>query len=196
MINYLALLGWHPEGNQELFSVEELIQEFDLARIQKGAGIFDETKLQWFNHEHLRRMNDGEFTKRMKVFLAARGIEAPADLMDIADLMRERYQTLGEAADALVAGEFDFMQDKISYDAALLTKGAKADAEVIKKNLDEVVGLIESIPDELFTEEGVKEVIFPYATAVGRSARALAYACGTLRQREVSRPFHARELAG
>jgi glutamyl-tRNA synthetase len=168
MINYLALLGWHPESNEELFSVEELIEIFDLARIQKGAGIFDETKLRWFNHEHLRRMADGEFAKRMKIFLESKGETVPENLMDMADLMRERYQTLGEAAEALKTGEFDFMGE-ISYPADLLLKGAKADASEVKKNLDEVAGLIESIAGELFTEEGVKEVIFPYATAVGRA---------------------------
>jgi glutamyl-tRNA synthetase len=168
LINYLALLGWHPENNQEIFTMSELVNAFDISRIQKGAGIFDEVKLSWFNHEHLRRMEDGEFTKRMEEFLKMRGQDVPANLMDLADLMRERYQTLAEAADALKGGEFDFM-GAISYSIDLLSKGAKADAETIKKNLVEVEGLIQSIPDEAYTEEGIKAVIFPYATAVGRA---------------------------
>ncbi len=169
LINFLSLLGWHPEGEQEILTVDELINLFDLERVQKGGAKFDEVKLRWFNHEHLRRMEDGEFVKRMKEFLQTRGEEVPENLMDIADLMRERYQTLAEAADALKAGEFDFLQDNIAYDASLLTKGAKVDAETARKNLEEVAGLLLSIPDELYSEEGIKDVIFPYATAVGRA---------------------------
>src|SRR5207248_3332195 len=68
MVNYLALLGWHPEGEQEVFTVDELLNEFTLERIQKSSGIFDEVKLRWFNHEHIKRLSDEEFAKRLKVF--------------------------------------------------------------------------------------------------------------------------------
>jgi len=54
MINYLALLGWNPGTEKEIFTMEELIQEFDLDKIQKGGAIFDEKKLQWVNKEHIK----------------------------------------------------------------------------------------------------------------------------------------------
>ncbi len=56
MVNYLALLGWNPGTEQEIFSMDELIQAFDLDKIQKGGAIFDEKKLQWVNKEHIKRL--------------------------------------------------------------------------------------------------------------------------------------------
>jgi nondiscriminating glutamyl-tRNA synthetase len=56
MVNYLALLGWNPGTDQEIFTMEELISAFDLAKIQKGGAIFDEKKLDWVNKEHIKRL--------------------------------------------------------------------------------------------------------------------------------------------
>lgn len=57
MINYLALLGWNPGTEKEIFTMEELIKEFDLGKIQKGGAIFDEKKLQWVNKEHIKLLS-------------------------------------------------------------------------------------------------------------------------------------------
>lgn len=56
VVNYLALLGWNPGTEQEIFTMEELIEQFDLAKIQKGGAIFDEKKLEWVNKEHIKRL--------------------------------------------------------------------------------------------------------------------------------------------
>ncbi len=56
MVNYLALLGWNPGTEQEIFTMDELIAQFDLAKIQKGGAIFDEKKLEWVNREHIKRL--------------------------------------------------------------------------------------------------------------------------------------------
>ena len=58
--NYLGLLGWNPGTPQELFSLTELIQTFDISGVQKGGAVFDIEKFLWFNREHLRRMTDEE----------------------------------------------------------------------------------------------------------------------------------------
>ncbi|KKW15985.1 MAG: Glutamate-tRNA ligase [Parcubacteria group bacterium GW2011_GWA2_50_10b] len=63
MVNYLALLGWNPGTEQEIFTMEELIGQFDLAKIQKGGAIFDEKKLQWVNKEHIKRLPPEEQRK-------------------------------------------------------------------------------------------------------------------------------------
>jgi nondiscriminating glutamyl-tRNA synthetase len=60
LLNFVALLGWHPKTEQELFSVEQLIDEFDLTRVGKAGAIFDITKLRWLNSEYLKRESDDE----------------------------------------------------------------------------------------------------------------------------------------
>lgn len=169
MINYLALLGWHPEGEQELFSVAELAQAFSLERIQKSAAIFDEVKLRWFNHEHLKRLSGEEFARRLQAFMQAQEIPAPAHLSAAAPLLQERSQTLLEAAQALESGEFSFLDAAPACSVDLLLKGAKAEKDAVKGHLAAVPGLIEALPERP-SPEAVKEAIFPYATKQGRSA--------------------------
>jgi len=167
VINYLALLGWHPEGEQEVFSVEELLHVFSLDRVQKSAGIFDETKLRWFNNEHLAMLSDEEFLAGLDVFM--RGA-LPSYAKQIVTLLRERSQTFGDAKQAIEAGEYAFLEGDVFTDKELLLKSAKADAAAVVEYLTAVEAKLAHVRDEDFTTENVKEVIFPYASEVGRSA--------------------------
>lgn len=169
MLNFLAFLGWHPEGEQEVFTLNELTEVFDITRIQKGGAGFDEAKLKWFNHEHLKLLSNLEYEMRLKEFLESHNEKAPDYLIDIVSELKARAQTLGEAAEALRAGEFNFMSGDVSVDTLLLLQGAKAEAEAVKTNLEKVVQLLTPLQAEEFTAEKVKEVIFAYATEVGRA---------------------------
>jgi glutamyl-tRNA synthetase len=169
VINYLALLGWHPHDNKEIFSVDELMAAFDLERIQKGAGVFDEAKLKWFNQEHIKKLSPEAFADVLSAFMKGRGEELPPFFASVAKLLQERSQTLLEAADAL-KNEFDFIDQPNAYDKGLLLKSAKAEAGAVIQHLAKVIEILQTLSDESFTNEGVKEAIFPYATEVGRSA--------------------------
>lgn len=161
LINYLAFLGWHPEGDKEIFTTEELIQEFDIARIQKSSGVFDDTKLLWFNQEHIRRLSDAEFAKRLGEFTKG---EVDAALVP---LVKERAQTLKEAEELLK--EYDFL-DHVSASKELILQGAKADASAVVTHLEKVISMLEGVGEADFIGDAVKEAVFPYATEVGRSA--------------------------
>lgn len=169
IINYLALLGWNPGGEQEIFTLDELIKLFSMERVHKAGAVFDIEKMTWFNHEHLKRLSTLEYEMRLKEFLESHGEKAPDYLIDIVPEMQMRAQTLGEAAELLRTGEFTFMEDHIELDPLLLVQGAKAEAKQIKINLEKVLTLLGLLADEGFTTEAVKEVVFPYATEVGRA---------------------------
>jgi glutamyl/glutaminyl-tRNA synthetase len=162
LINYLALLGWHPEGEREIFTLEELIGEFNLARIQKGAGIFDEVKLRWFNHEHLKHLDDNTYATRLRDF---RDKNVDPRLVP---LLKERAQTLQEAA-KMLESEFGFLGE-ISYDSAILLRGGKIEKETASNHLKALEDLLGAIPDEGFTAAQLKDTVWPYATAQGRGA--------------------------
>lgn len=162
MINYLALVGWHPAGEQEIFSTEELIEEFSLERIQKSAGIFDEIKLAWFNHEHLKKLSDAEYAQRLAAFT-----QSPVDIHYV-PLLRERSATLLEAKAALT--ELEDLQKDISYDTALLLKSAKANNEEVAKHFSWLTKTLALLPENEFSAEKVKEAVFPYATEAGRAS--------------------------
>lgn len=169
IFNYDAFLGWHPGGEKEVFTQEELVELFTLERVQKNAAAFDETKLLWFNHEHIKRLSDSDFSFRFHTYLQEQGKEAPAYLEKIIPLLKERSHTLGEAATALSEGEYSFFEESIAYGKELLLKSAKAEAQAVHTHLDTIRTILTDIRNGDFTAEKIKEAIFPYATEVGRS---------------------------
>ena len=171
LINYLALLGWNPGTEKELFTLDELMNEFSFERVQKAGAIFDEQKLRWFNKEHLRLLTAEEYTARLVDFMKKRGDTPPAYLGEASEILRERAETLSEAAELLSRGECSFFEEQLpTYDAALLTQGSKASAEEVKKHLEKAAELLSEIQESDWSAETVKASVFPYATEVGRSA--------------------------
>ena len=98
MANYLALLGWNPGSEQEIFTLEELRQVFDLARVQKAGAIFDRQKLDSMNGEWIRRLPEAELQRRLEPFLR----RLPSELLPVAVAgLRERMQRLDQAPEML-----------------------------------------------------------------------------------------------
>ncbi len=168
VINYLALLGWHPEGEQEVFSVSELIETFSLERIQKSAGIFDDTKLLWFNHEHLKKLSDDDFMLKLEQYFATKGASVPAYVKEIHYVVRERAQTFGEVLKAIQTGEYAYMESEPTLTKELLLKGAKVESSVVHTHLKHTIELLE--PLNSWNADEIKNTVFPYATEVGRGA--------------------------
>ncbi len=162
LLNYLALLGWNPGTNRELYTLDELTREFTLDRVHKAGAIFDMHKLLWFNHEHIKKLSDTEYASRLQEFSGKRVDPR------VLPLLKERAQTLAEAAIALTE-EFGFLGD-ISYEPSLLLQGGKINAEVASLHLKALADLFEPIPDEGFTAAQLKDIIWPYATSQGRGA--------------------------
>ncbi len=169
ILNYLALLGWNPGTEKEMFTVDELVKEFSLERVHKAGAVFDIEKMKWFNHEYIKLLSIEEYETGLAAFIESRGETVPSYISDICVELRNRAQTYGEAADLLSQGEFSFMEDTIPAPSKeLLVQGAKAEAEVVKANLQELPALLAAV--EPFTAESVKEAVFPYATEKGRAS--------------------------
>lgn len=173
LLNYLALLGWNPgpirnqgsngaSAEQELFTLPELAKLFTLERVQKGGAVFDVHKLLWFNQEHLKRLSDDEYARRLEAF-AGRPVDPR-----LVPLLKERAQTLAEATTALTE-EFGFLSS-VSHDAAMLAQNGKIPPEVASNHLKAIAQMFEHIPDEGFTASQLRDILWPYATAQGRGA--------------------------
>ena len=160
IFNYDAFLGWHPEVDKEIFSQEELIEAFTLERVQKSSAMFDETKLLWFNTQHIKKLSNAEFVARLKVF-SGQNFD-----IRLAPLLKERVQTLKDGMELL--SEYDFLGE-VSPSTELLLSGAGVDALGARGHLVQVTRLMESLP-ETFSPEEAKKGIFPYATEKGRGA--------------------------
>ena len=96
LLNFLALLGWHPSGDEEILSMEELISEFDLSRVSKSGAKFDKDKLVHFNQHYIRETDNQVFVDLMKEQFSAEGKAVPSDekLSSLVDMLKERVVVL------------------------------------------------------------------------------------------------------
>jgi glutamyl-tRNA synthetase len=103
LLNYLARLGW-SHGDDEMFSVEQFVEWFELSAVHRAPARFDPEKLRWINQQHLKRADDARLAELVRPFLAADGcqIERGPDLAKVIALVKERLGTVEELADAIV----------------------------------------------------------------------------------------------
>ncbi|MBN2890255.1 MAG: glutamate--tRNA ligase [Bacteroidales bacterium] len=149
--NMLAFLGWNPGTEQEVFSVEELAQLFDLEKVQKGGAKFDPEKTKWFNQQHLKELSTSELSKIFFEDLKNRGIETDISFVEkIVELVRERAVFVKDLWDL---GNYFFEAPK-EYDPKALKKNWKEETpDIIKK----VVDLLSNISD--FSSNNIEEEV-------------------------------------
>ncbi len=119
VINILAHLGWNPGTEQELFSMEDLVQQFSLERVGKHGSKFDPEKARWFNHQYMMRKSDAELSLLLKPFLAEHGVSPDTDYLEkVIPVIRERAVLV---ADLWNASWFFFIRPD-QYDAQVYQK--------------------------------------------------------------------------
>ena len=162
MLNYLALLGWHPKGDSEYFSRDELIAAFSLDRVQKSGAIFDEVKLFSINQHWMRNLSDAEYLARGNFTSSNK-----ARLERVAPLLKERAQTFEEAREML-SGELACLFNDVSLSRDILkAKEPKEKPGATSIHLAHLAGLIGEFPEHT-NEQSVREALMPYADKEGR----------------------------
>ncbi len=140
IMNYIALLGWSPADNEEIFSLEELTKKFDVKRISKSPSIFDIEKLKWMNSQYIRNM-DPEKWHTMALPYIKEAVKGDFDTKKIADILQPRTNTLSEIAENL-----DFFDQLPEYDSELfVNKKQKSDKETSLKALKASKELLEGL---------------------------------------------------
>lgn len=115
ILNYIALLGWNPGGEQEIFSLEELAQAFSLEGLSRSSAIFDTEKLTWMNGEYIRALSQEEFLSRAKPYLDA-ALLRPIDREKLAVIIQPRLETLAQISEKVA-----FLNEMPEYDISLYT---------------------------------------------------------------------------
>ena len=160
VVNYVALLGWSPEDNREIFSLEEMVKEFDYRRMSKSPAVFDMTKLRWMNSEYMKSMDFDRFFEMALPYIKE-VIHKDLDLRKIASMVKTRIEVFPD-----IAGHIDFFQELPEYDAAMYThKKMKTNSETSLKVLTDVLPILEAQED--FTNDGLYEVISKYVADTG-----------------------------
>ena len=164
IINYLALLGWSPQAhsetgtgtNQEILTLAELIESFDIRNVQKAGAVFNIEKLRWINKQYIKKLGDETLLEELE----RRMPTVPQSMLPkIVGIVRERIETLGDIDLLHTSGEFDFLKELVPYPKALLKT---------TDHLEEIRRIISQIPDNAFNAEGIKDALWNFATEKGR----------------------------
>ena len=155
VINFLALLGWNDGTDQELFSLEELVEKFDLNRVHKAGAKFDPEKNKWFNHQYLQKQDDESLAKSYAPILYEKGIAIDyTSLVKIVKLIKERANFV---SDFWEMSNF-FFEAPTSYDE----KAAKNWKEDTPRTMQELISVLENISD--FTSATIETVVKNWMT--------------------------------
>ena len=155
IVNFIALLGWSSPSNEEIFSLEDLIKEFDYRHINKAPAVFDLNKLRWMNGEYIKKM-DNEKYYEMAIPYIKEVIHKDLDLYKIADLVKSRIETFLDIKDLI-----DFFEELPEYDTAMYThKKMKTNAEISLGVLKEQLPLLEALED--YSIPAIEEVVMNY----------------------------------
>ena len=154
VLNYIALLGWAPKSEQEKFTLEELIKEFDIAGISKSPAIFDNEKLAWLNGEYIKAMSAADFKEKAMPFIRESVKREDIDFDALAALLQGRCQILNEIPEMV-----DFLDTLPEYDIALYThKKMKTNPENSLESLKETLPVLEAVTE--WTQENIHTALF------------------------------------
>ncbi len=205
LLNMVSMVGWNPGTEQELFSKQELIASFDLAKVQKSPAVFNEEKLNWFNREYIKRLSQKEFWDHAHhaLFGSVVSDTEPARemLKKLEPLIRERLTTFADMqmlfgrADGSAIGEFDyFFQTPTVSDTMIVWKDDTL--ENAKKHIAHVATILATVPEDTWNAVSIKASVMSYAEAEGKG-NVLWPVRVTLSGREKSSdPFEIAEILG
>ena len=154
VLNYIALLGWAPGGENEIFTLEEMIRAFDVSGISKSPAIFDLQKLNYVNGEWLRRMTPERFHSAALPWIRRTAQNETLDTAYLAGLLQARCEVLSD-----IPGQVDFLDRQPDYSTALfVSKKMKTNEETSLAVLKEVLPVLEALPD--WTAEAIHTALF------------------------------------
>ncbi len=168
VINYLALLGWNPGTDQEIFSLPELVEQFDLAKVQKSGAIFNVEKLNWFNRHYMQKLSSEEKLAYLKEFVSGKQLQILKANPKIIELMSERATTFGELRGLITSDEYDYFFGKPVYEKKVLLWKGQEDFAKTKNRLSAAQKLLENIPTDSFNKLAIKDALWPFAEKEGR----------------------------
>jgi glutamyl-tRNA synthetase len=155
IVNFIALLGWSSSSNQEIFSLEELVREFDYHHINKSPAVFDMAKLRWMNSEYIKKMENERYYE-LAIPYIKEIIHKDMDLYKIADLVKSRIETFLDIKDMI-----DFFEELPDYDITMYThKKMKTNEEISLEILKEQLPILEALED--YSVAGIEEAVMGY----------------------------------
>ena len=156
IVNYVALLGWCPEDNREIFSLEELVKEFDYHHMSKSPAVFDMTKLKWMNGEYIKAMDFDKFCETAVPFIKE-AVKKDLDLKKIAQMVKTRIEVFPD-----IPALIDFFEEVPEYDVSMYThKKMKTNPEISLEVLNKIIPVLEGFED--YTTDALYNLLCGFA---------------------------------
>ena len=174
ILNFLALIGWNPGTEQEIFTKDDLVAQFSLDRIQKSSGFFNPEKLDWFNKEHLKKLSLDEQRMGVEQYIPEEIKKLPGYSHEV--LLRahsslvDHINYFGQIKEFAEKGDIQYFFEDPSYPKEKLLWKDEQDAKKILAHIRHSMDTLETINDADFSAEHIKEKIWDYATEQGRGS--------------------------
>ena len=189
IVNYIALLGWSPSDNVEIFTLKELEQKFDMAGLSKSPSIFDIKKLTWMNSEYLKAMDFDKYFELARPKLEEALAGTDLDLKKIAALLQKRLETLND-----IPRLVDFFKELPDYSTELYThKKMKTNDEIALSSLQAALPVLENLSD--WNETAIHDSLMALVGELGIKNGQLLWPVRTALSGEQTSPGGAMELA-
>ncbi|HIX76870.1 MAG TPA: glutamate--tRNA ligase [Candidatus Fusicatenibacter merdavium] len=187
IVNFVALLGWCPEENREIFSLEELVQVFDYHHISKSPAVFDMTKLRWMNGEYMKAMDDEKFYQMALPYLK-KTISRDLDFRKIAAMVKTRIEVFPDICELV-----DFFQEVPEYDTSMYVhKKMKTNEENSLALLREVLPLLEAQED--YSNDALFEMLSAFGKEKGYKTGYIMWPIRTALSGKQMTPAGATEI--
>lgn len=187
IVNFVALLGWCPQDNREIFSLEELVQVFDYHHISKSPAVFDMTKLRWMNGEYMKAMDDEKFYQMALPYLK-KAISRDLDFHKIAAMVKTRIEVFPDIYELV-----DFFQEVPEYDTSMYVhKKMKTDEENSLALLQEVLPLLEAQED--YSNDALFEMLSAFGKEKGYKTGYIMWPIRTALSGKQMTPAGATEI--
>ena len=158
IVNYVALLGWSPEDNNEIFTLDELIEKFDYRRISKSPAVFDIVKLRWMNGEYIKAMDFDAFYEQALPYIDET-IKRPIDKKKVAEIVKTRIEVFPDIPELI-----DFLEEVPEFDQEMYChKKMKTDKASSLKVLKELLPVLEGADD--YTNDALYTLLTEFASS-------------------------------
>lgn len=170
MANFLSLLGWNPGTTQDVFTMNELIKQFNIGKIQKGGAVFNEEKLKWVNKEHLKLMSVVKINEKIHEIISKFYSTDFEYIQKLSPVILDRISSFGDIDDLIKNGELEYFFKKPDYESSQLKWKNDSGIEITKKHLNQVIFTINEITDDQSFTENAKKALFEYAEQQGKGS--------------------------
>ncbi len=169
ILNCVAMIGWNPGTDQELFTLDELVTNFRLDKVQKGGAVFNVEKLDWFNKEYIKKMTDAEFASHTSTKIPEwLSVNTPT-FKKMAPLIREKIICFSDIPDMFTPnGELGFVKQLPNYKPELLLWKKNPDSNTARSHLTEIAKLVGELNERDWNAETIKNAVWAYTEANGR----------------------------